>query len=54
VLGDGELGPQQPEQTPDQQMAAQQSMEQEAEIRNTLVTEAYGTTIPSRRTVDKE
>jgi len=54
VLGDGELGPQQPEQTPDQQMAAQQSMEQEAEIRNTLVTEAYGTTIPSRRTVDKD
>lgn len=54
VLGDGELGPQQPEQTPDQQMAAQQSMEQEAEIRNTLVTEAYGTTIPARRTVDKE
>ena len=54
VLGDGELGPQQPQQTPDQQIAAEQSMEQEAEIRNTLVTEAYGTTIPSRRTVDKE
>ena len=54
VLGDGELGPQQPQQTPDQQMAAEQSMDQEAQIRNTLVTEAYGTTIPSRRTVDKE
>jgi hypothetical protein len=54
VLGDGELGPQQPQQSPEEQMAAQQSMEQEAEIRNTLVTEAYGTTIPSRRTVDKE
>jgi hypothetical protein len=54
VLGDGELGPQQPEQTPEQAEAAMQSLEQESEIRNALVTQAYGTQVPSRRTVDKD
>ncbi|CAB4128795.1 Portal protein [uncultured Caudovirales phage] len=54
VLGDGELGPQQPEQTPEQADAAMQSLEQESEIRNALVTQAYGTQVPARRTVDKD
>jgi hypothetical protein len=54
VLGDGELGPQQPQQSPEEQEAALQNMDQEAEIRNTLVTEAYGTRIPSRRAVGKD
>jgi hypothetical protein len=53
VLGDGVDGP--PEQaTPEVDQATLENQSAEAEIRNTLVTEAYGTNIPSRRTVDKE
>lgn len=53
ILGDGQLGAPGTDQPEDQQVDAQ-NLQAEAEIRNTLVTEAYGTNIPSRRTVDKE
>ena len=51
VLGDGQLGPQ--GKDPEAGAIAQQNLEAESEIRNTLVTEAYGTKVPSRRTPDK-
>ena len=56
VLGDGIQGPETPENIKDpanqQMMGAEQGVE--SELRNKLVTEAYGTKIPQRRTVDKE
>ena len=57
VLGDGLLGPGgQPGQapSPEEQQAEQMNLQAEAQIRNALVTEAYGTKLSSRRTVDKE
>jgi hypothetical protein len=53
VLGDGQLGPQNP-QDPNSQEAAAQNLDAEAQIRESLVSQAYGTQTPSRRTVDKE
>lgn len=51
VLGDGVIGP----DAKDPEANAQGTEDQgEMAIRNDLVTEAYGTKLPSRRTVDKE
>jgi len=52
VMGDGQLGPQSPTGDADPQ-AMQQNLEAEAQIRQTLLNDAYGTRLPSRRTVDK-
>jgi len=56
VLGDGMMGPQTPESAADpaNQQAAGVNQNVEAEIRNKLVTDAYGTKLPQRRAVDKE
>jgi hypothetical protein len=56
VLGDGIQGPETPknEKNPENQQSRGIEQGAEAEIRNKLVTEAYGTKIPQRRTVDKE
>lgn len=56
VLGDGVTGPQTPENVENSLNQELIGMEQmgEAEIRNTLVTEAYGTKLPQRRAVDKD
>ena len=56
VMGDGIEGPQTDANVKD---PAQEQMvgiekQQEAAIREKLVTEAYGTKMPQRRTVDKE
>jgi hypothetical protein len=53
VLGDGQLGAPGTDAQGDAAVSAEQ-LQAEQEIRNTLVTEAYGTNIPQRRTVDKE
>jgi hypothetical protein len=54
VLGDGISGP--AEQGANDPMLNNTGVEAqgEAEIRNALVTQAYGTKVPSRRTVDKD
>jgi hypothetical protein len=56
IMGDGVMGPQDPANP--ENLASQESIgieaQAEAELRNKLVTEAYGTKIPQRRTVDKE
>ena len=52
VLGDGQLGPQ-PKNGGDPSVE-QQNVQAEAAIKQDLITQAYGTKIPSRRTVDKE
>ena len=56
IMGDGVMGPQDPANP--ENLASQESMgieaQAEAELRNKLVTDAYGTKIPQRRTVDKE
>jgi Phage portal protein, SPP1 Gp6-like len=52
VLGDGQIGQQGTD--PAANAVAQQNMAAEQQIRETLVTEAYGTKTPSRRTVDKD
>jgi hypothetical protein len=49
VLGDGQVGPQ--GQDPAAAEIQQQNDMAEQEIRQTLVTEAYGTNLPQRRTV---
>ena len=56
VLGDGMTGPENPENanSPENQQELGTEKMAEAEIRNKLVTDAYGTKIPQRRTVDKE
>jgi hypothetical protein len=55
ILGDGILGPQDPANP--QNAASQETkgaeVQGEADIRNKLVTEAYGTKIPQRRIIDK-
>jgi hypothetical protein len=55
VLGDGMSGPETPENeaTPENQELMGVEKSAESEIRNKLVTDAYGTKIPQRRTVDK-
>ena len=49
-------GPETPENANSPANQQERGMEQqaEAEIRNELVTDAYGTKIPQRRTVDKD
>jgi hypothetical protein len=56
ILGDGMSGPETKEnaETPENQELMGVEKSAEAEIRNKLVTDAYGTKIPQRRTVDKE
>jgi hypothetical protein len=62
VLGDGDVmgdqieGAPTPENmaNPDNQAGAMNANLQEAELRNRLVTEAYGTKLPQRRAVDRE
>jgi hypothetical protein len=55
ILGDGMSGPETPENaaTPENQELMGIEKSAESEIRNKLVTDAYGTKIPQRRTVDK-
>jgi hypothetical protein len=56
VMGDGIMGPEDPANP--ENLASQETkgmeVEAEAQIRNKLVTDAYGTKIPQRRTVDKD
>jgi hypothetical protein len=56
VLGDGIEGPQTEENKNDSSNQQSQGIEAQAEasIREKLVTQAYGTKMPQRRTVDKE
>ena len=56
ILGDGIEGAPTPENQKDPETQAMEGMEQEAEaqVRNKLVTDAYGTKLPQRRSVDKE
>ena len=55
VMGDGQLGPQgQGVAAEADQQIAQQQLQAESDIRDTLVTQAYGTQIPPRRAVDKD
>ena len=56
VMGDGIEGPETPDNVndPAQQQAEGMEKQAEAAIREKLVTDAYGTKIPQRRTVDKE
>jgi hypothetical protein len=54
ILGDGQLGPAGTETPQSADEAAQQNLAAEQEIRNTLVTQAYGTKVPQRAAVDKE
>lgn len=56
ILGDGIQGPETPENEATPENEQMRGMEQgvEAELRNKLVTEAYGTKVPQRRAVDKE
>ncbi|NBR25451.1 MAG: hypothetical protein EBU08_17085, partial [Micrococcales bacterium] len=55
ILGDDLAGPQTPENIKDPANQQMMGMEKgiESELRNKLVTEAYGTKIPQRRAVDK-
>jgi hypothetical protein len=56
VMGDGMMGPEDSSnpQNPASQEMKGMEVEAEAQIRNKLVTDAYGTKIPQRRTVDKD
>ncbi|NBT46652.1 MAG: phage portal protein [Actinobacteria bacterium] len=56
VMGDGVLGPQTPEnaQNPLNQQTEGMEKQGEASVREKLVTEAYGTKMPQRRTVDRD
>jgi len=56
VMGDGMEGPQDPNNpmNPASQETKGMEVQAEAEIRNKLVTDAYGTKIPQRRTVDRD
>jgi hypothetical protein len=55
VLGDGVLGPNDPKKpSPEGQQEVGMEMQGEMEIRQELLKDAYGTQLPSRRTVDKE
>jgi hypothetical protein len=54
ILGDGQLGPQDPANPQPLDPAAEQNEMAEQDIRNALVTKAYGTTIPQRAVVAKD
>jgi hypothetical protein len=56
VMGDGMQGPQDDQNplNPESQETKSIEVQAEAEIRNKLVTDAYGTKIPQRRTVDRD
>jgi len=56
VMGDGMQGPQDNQNplNPESQETKSIEVQAEAEIRNKLVTDAYGTKIPQRRTVDRD
>jgi hypothetical protein len=55
VMGDGQLGPQGQGVDPQADAAiAQEQLQAEDQIRQTLINEAYGTNIPSRSTVDRD
>jgi hypothetical protein len=56
VMGDGMQGPQDDQNPLNQESQETKSIavQAEEEIRNKLVTEAYGTKIPQRRTVDRD
>jgi hypothetical protein len=56
ILGDGIDGAPTPDNVQDPETQAMEGIQQDAEaqVRNKLVTDAYGTKIPQRRTVDKE
>lgn len=56
IMGDGVMGPEDPNnpENPASQQTEGIETQGEAEIRNKLVTDAYGTKIPQRRTIDKE
>jgi hypothetical protein len=55
VMGDGQLGPQGQGVDPKEDQAiAQEQLQAEDQIRQTLINEAYGTNIPARSTVDKD
>jgi Phage portal protein, SPP1 Gp6-like len=56
VMGDGVLGPQTSEnaQNPLNQQTEGMEKQGEASVREKLVTEAYGTKMPQRRTVDRD
>ena len=55
VLGDGIQGPETPENidSPENQMSAGMESQSETGLREALLTQAYGTKMPQRRTVDK-
>lgn len=55
VLGDGIQGPETPENidSPNNQMSAGMESQSETGLREALLTQAYGTKMPQRRTVDK-
>lgn len=52
VLGDGQIGPQVDKGV--DPAVQQQNLEAESAVRQTLLNDAFGTKLPSRRTVDKE
>jgi hypothetical protein len=55
VMGDGQLGPQGQGVDPQADAAiAQEQLQAEDQIRQTLINEAYGTNIPARSTVDRD
>jgi hypothetical protein len=56
VMGDGMMGPESKDNPANaaSQEAKGLEVQAESEIRNKLVTDAYGTKIPQRRSVDKE
>jgi hypothetical protein len=55
VMGDGQLGPQGQGVDPKEDQAiAQEQLQAEDQIRQTLINEAYGTNIPARSTVDRD
>ena len=56
IMGDGIQGPETKENidSPENQEMAAMENDAEAQVRNKLVTDAYGTKIPQRRTADKE
>jgi hypothetical protein len=57
TLGDGELGPAaEPgkKPSPEQEQDFEVNLQAESKIKQTLLNDAYGTTIPARRTIDRE
>ena len=56
ILGDGISGPENQDNASSPENQQEMGIEQsaEAEIRNKLVTDAYGTKLPQRRAVDKD